>query len=680
MAPRKTSEPPSERPGVRIVRVPLSASSQDRPPQAPKRKRSWPYVLALLAVWGMIFGAVLFSNWIAELPDISGLMARAPSHDVTLLDAEGRFIARRGLTHGALIDAKTLPPYVSNAFIAIEDRRFRSHFGVDPKGLLRAAVANLTAGAVVEGGSTITQQLAKNLFLKPKRTFSRKAQEALLAVYLEARYSKDQILTLYLNRIYFGAGVYGIEAAAERFFNKPAADLTLVEAAMLAGSVKAPARYNPLANTDASVARAATVLHAMAEEGLITPAQERTARATRPRVIKSAGTPNSGYFADWVIGNLSGLIGDSTTPVIVRTTLDLSLQAKAERAVEATLSTQGPPRHAGEAALVAMTPQGAVRAMVGGRAYRDTPFNRASDALRQPGSAFKPFVYLTALEHGYTADEVMDDKPVQIGKWQPSNYEGRYEGPITLTRAFAKSSNSVAVQLTNAVGARAVAATAHRLGISARLDAVPALALGVSAVSPLEMTGAYAAIANGGNAVAPYGVSEIRTRSGKLLYRRSGTGLGRVMSPTDAARMTGLMSAVVHEGTGRAAQLGPWASAGKTGTTQDFHDAWFIGFTADYVCGVWMGNDNNAPMKRVTGGGLPAHVFHDFMLAAEEGLPPRPLNMPTALADNQNLLQTAPPQDQAGAVTPQPQTPENGNQTGKADSFESILDRLFGGT
>ena len=547
------------------------------PPPARARKssdgggpqRSWPYVLALLLAWGVIGGAVFLSHWISELPDTRGLLAKGPSHDITILDDQGHLIARRGLTQGTMIDVANLPPYVSQAFIAIEDRRFRDHIGVDPIGLGRAAFENMAAGHVMQGGSTLTQQLAKNLFLDPKRTFNRKAQEAFLALYLESRYSKDQILTLYLNRVYFGAGTFGIEAAAERFFGKPAAQLTLPEAAMLAGSVKAPARYNPLADPDASMKRGQVVLRAMEDAGYITDGQRAAAQATRPRVVRDTATPSSGYFADWIIAQIQGYVGNVSEPIVVKTTFDLATQEKAERAISLNFAQMAGKLHAKEAALVAMTPDGAIRALVGGRSYDQSPFDRATDALRQPGSAFKPFVYLTAFEHGRKPADVMNDGPVDIHGWKPGNYEGKYEGQITLTRAFAKSSNAVAAQLTAEVGPKAVANTAHRLGINSDLLAVPSLALGSSAVTPLELTSAYAPFANGGDAVIAYGVTEIKTRTGALIWSRKGSGAGRVMTPEAASEVTGLMAEVVATGTGKAARLDERPSAGKTGTTHD---------------------------------------------------------------------------------------------------------------
>lgn len=639
---------------------PYEASGEDdRKPQ-----RSWPYVLALLLAWGIIGGAVFFSHWISELPDTRGLLAKGPSHDITILDIHGRQIARRGLTRGTMIDVSNLPPYVPNAFIAIEDRRFRDHFGLDPIGLVRAAFENMIAGHVTQGGSTLTQQLAKNLFLDPKRTFSRKMQEAFLALYLESRYSKDQILTLYLNRVYFGAGVFGIEAAAERFFGKPAAQLTLPEAAMLAGSVKAPAHYNPMADADASMARGKVVLRAMEDAGFITDGQREAAQATRPRVVRDVATPGSGYFADWVIDQIQSYVGAATEPLIVQTTFDLQMQELAERAVALNFAQYAAKLNAGQAALVAMTPDGAIRAMVGGRHYGDSPYNRAADARRQPGSAFKPFVYLTAFEHGRKPDDIMDDGPVDIHGWKPSDYEGHYEGDITLTRAFAKSSNVVAAQLIVEVGPKAVARTAHRLGITSSLLAVPSLALGSSAVSPLELTAAYAPFANGGEAVTPHGILSIKTRSGHAIWARENSGKDRVMSEQNAAEVVSMMTQVMAIGTGRAARLDERPSAGKTGTTQDFHDAWFVGFTADLVTGVWIGNDDNAPMSHATGGGLPAHIFHSFMENAEQGMPVKPLPALAAL----------PVADATTDVPSLPAAPVNDNKPAPS-TIEDIISR-----
>ena len=623
----------------------------------------------MLGAWALIFGGLFLSHFLSSLPDVRNLMVSGPSQDITILDDRGRQIARRGLTQGTMVRAEDLPDYVPNAFIAIEDRRFRHHIGIDPIGLGRAALQNATKGHVVQGGSTLTQQLAKNLFLSPSRTFDRKIQEAMLALYLESRYSKNQLLTLYLNRVYFGAGVYGIEAAAQKFFGKHAGELGLTEAAMIAGSVKAPARYNPIADTDASLARAQVVLRAMQDAGFIDDATRTMAQATRPRILRATGTPGAGWFADWIVARLNDTIGTSAEPVIVETSFDLETQTMAERAVATGLAIDGEKLNAGQAALVAMTPDGAVRAMVGGREYAGSTFNRATDAVRQPGSAFKPFVYLTALEHGHTLDETVNDGPVDINGWKPQDFEGRFKGEMPLIQAFAESSNSVAAQLTAEVGPRNVAHTARRLGIASPLVEVSSLALGTSGVTPLELTGAYAAFANGGIAVQPFGILKVRTRDGKVLYARKPSGGDAVMSANDNIQMTRLMTETVTTGTGKAGRLEDRPTAGKTGTTQDFHDAWFVGFTADLVCGVWIGNDNNAPMIKATGGGLPARIFNHFMTQAEQNLPPRPLIGSTLVASAEQ------PQDQVTA-----ETPVEDDKPKKPDAFQRILNGLFGGT
>ena len=654
---------------AKAVSIPRKAPGGGRaaPPPQRKPRATWPYVLLMLGAWGVIFGAIFFSHFLSNLPDVSNLIVKGRSQDITIVDDRGRLIARRGLTQGQMVRTEDLPDYVPNAFIAIEDRRFRSHLGVDPIGLARAAFQNMLNGHVVQGGSTITQQLAKNLFLSPSRTFDRKMQEAMLALYLERRYSKNQILTLYLNRVYFGAGVYGIEAAAQKFFGKHASELGLTESAIIAGSLKAPARYNPLSDSDAGLQRAQLVLRAMREAGFIDENTRALAQATRPRIIRAHGTPGSGWFADWVMAHLGEFVDTSSEPVIVETSFDLETQALAEQAVARGLAEEGDQIHAGQAALVAMTPDGAIRAMVGGRRYGGSGFNRATDAVRQPGSAFKPFVYLTALEAGHSPDEIVNDGPVNIRGWKPQDFEGRYRGEIPLIQAFALSSNSVAAQLTDQVGAKAVASTARRLGIASPLAEVSSLALGTSGVTPLELTGAYAPFANGGNGVVPFGVLKIKTRSGKILYQRKPPGIGAVMSVQDNMQMTRMMLEVTATGTGKAARLDERPIAGKTGTTQDFRDAWFVGFTADLVCGVWIGNDNNAPMHKATGGAVPAHIFHAFMREAEQGLPVRPLSGTTLVAS-------------ADAVTADDPAPTPEDQKSEPDTLQRLLNSLFGGT
>ncbi len=426
---------------------------------------------------------------------------------------------------------------------------------------------------------------------------------------------------------------------------------------MLAGSVKAPARYNPLADPDASHDRGRVVLQAMQEAGFIDDATRRDADATRVRVVRGSATPGSGYFADWVMSQIPGYVGDAHDPLIVQTTFDLDLQSQAERAVTAGLKEEGAKFNASQAALIALTADGAVRAMVGGASYAQSPYNRATDALRQPGSAFKPFVYLTAFEHGRKPTDVMNDGPVSIRGWHPEDYEGKYRGAISLREAFAISSNSVAVQLTQEVSPKSVAHTAKRLGIETPLQAFSSLALGTSVVTPLELTDGYVPFANGGKVAAPYGIVSIKTRSGKVLWQHKAPEATQIVSPENVVNMTGLMTDVVTYGTGKAARLDDRPVAGKTGTTQDYRDAWFVGFTADLVCGVWVGNDDNAPMVLGTGGKLPARIFKNFMTSAEQGLPVRPLAGGPALPQQQQQQQ--------------PEQP-------KPDSFQQLLDKLFG--
>jgi penicillin-binding protein 1A len=643
--------------------------------ERPQRSLGWRIALIAGGLWMAFAALVLSAYFLTELPETNNLLTYEPRNDVTLRDVKGRLIARRGLTQGDVVRVGELPKHVGDAFIAIEDRRFYSHFGIDVFGMARAMSANISAGGFVQGGSTITQQLAKNLFLKPERTLSRKVSEAFLAVRLENRYAKDEILTLYLNRVYFGAGVYGIEAAAQRFFSKPAADLTLTEAAMLAGSLKAPSRYNPGANLDAAQERAALVLAAMAEEQLIDEKEYQEALTAKPKVARNMATPGAGYFIDYAIALVPGFAdrgGDYDERLIVDTTLDLDMQAAAERAVRSALERDGTKLQAGQGALVAMTHDGAIRSLVGGRSYDDSPFNRAVAARRQPGSAFKVFVYLAALELGRTPYDWYFDGPVTIGKWTPDNYEGKYVGDITLADALARSSNSVAVQLTNEVGPAQVARVAHRLGITANLLEVPALALGTSEVTPLELVTGYAPFANGGTGVIPHVITKISTPSGKILYERRGSGMGRVMSPETNADMTQMLVKAVTEGTATAARLSQRPMAGKTGTSQDYRDAWFVGFTADLVAGVWIGNDDASPMKRATGGGLPARIFKDFMEDAEKPFTPR------------QLPGTAYAVAAASAIVPEagfelaPSASESSERRENLlDAFENLLERLF---
>jgi len=507
--------------------------------------------------------------------------------------------------------------------IATEDRRFYSHFGIDLIGIARAAVANLRAGHVVQGGSTITQQLAKNLFLTPDRTMLRKAQEMVLAVWLEHRFTKDQLLGIYLNRVYFGAGAYGVDAASRRYFGKSARRLNLYECATIAGLLKAPSKFSPAGNRKRASERTAQVLANMVDAGYLTDADAQSA-LKQSIVLASVPVTQPGmrYFADWVEDQ--AVAGGYNGDLVVTTTLDPPMQAAAEQVIDSMLTRDGPKAEASQGALIAMSPDGAIRAMVGGRDYHESQFNRVTQATRQPGSAFKPFVYLTALEQGMQPTDRFIDGPVRIGDWQPHNYETGYRGEVSMADAVAQSINTVAVKVGQSVGLRNVIAVARRLGITTELNPDPSLALGTGEVTLLDLTTAYCAFASGGNGAWPYGITEIRDGGGKLLFARQGGGPGRVIEPGFVDEMDQMLSGVIAHGTGKAAQIGRPA-AGKTGTTSDFRDALFVGYTADLVAGVWFGNDDDAPMNHVSGGSLPARAWHDFMISALRNKPARPL-------------------------------------------------------
>ncbi len=581
-----------------------------------------------LGIWSLI-GVIAIVAWYGyDLPDAGQLGAVERTPTVTLVGSEGGEIARFGDLYSRPVQLAELPPALIQAVLATEDRRFYDHFGLDLIGASRAAVVNLRSGRIEQGGTTITQQLAKNVFLSPERTIKRKVQETLLALWLERKFSKDEILTLYLDRVYLGAGAYGFDAAARRYFGKPAAKVSLSEAAMLAGLLKAPSRYSPSRDLARARARAAQVLDNMVAAGYLGPAQARAAKR-RPAGLVSPPRRGRGarYFADWVLEQVPRYLGHTRRDLVVVTTLDKRLQGAAESALGDALSKHGARLDVSQAALVALAPDGAVRAMVGGRSYAESQFNRATQARRQPGSAFKLFVYLAGLEAGLTPDHVMRDEPVRIGDWQPRNYAGTYSGEVTLRQALAGSINTVAVKVAERAGRGRVIKAARRLGLTAKLEPHPSLALGAAEVTLMELTTAYAPLANGGMGVWAHAITEIRDGLGEVLYRRRGSGLGRVIAARELAQLNDMLGAAIEEGTAKAARLGRPA-AGKTGTSQDFRDAWFIGYTADFVAGVWVGNDDAAPMKRVTGGGLPALVWRDFMTAAHAGLPPRPIGPP----------------------------------------------------
>ncbi len=618
--------PPSDR-KARTKRKP-SAGRKPAKRTKPRRKgggwlrlvRGAAYWSLVLGIWGGIAVTALVAYYGARMPSATTWAVPDRPPNVKVVSVDGKLIANRGMTGGEAVGLHEMSPYIPQAVIAIEDRRFYSHFGVDPLGLARAMVTNVLEGRLVQGGSTLTQQLAKNLFLEPDRTIERKVQEVLLALWLEHRHSKDQILEMYLNRVYFGSGAYGVEAASRRYFGKAARDVSLSEAALLAGLLKAPSRLSPARDPKAAEERAQIVLAAMAEQGMIGN-RELTEAMSAPATRAAAyWTGSEHYVADRVMEELPQLIGDVRADVIVDTTVDLTLQKMAEKTMRRLIDEQGRKLDVSQGALVSIDNTGAVRAMVGGYDYANSQFDRASEARRQPGSAFKPFVFLAALESGRTPESLRNDAPVKIGNWRPQNYNGKYYGEVTLTTALAKSLNSVAAQLAMEVGPKAVAEAAHRMGVESKLDANTSIALGTSEVTPLELTAAYVPFANGGYRPDVHFVRRVTTTSGEVLYEHSNDGVKRVLRPEIVAMMNAMMAETIRSGTGRKASFG-WPAAGKTGTSQNSRDAWFVGYTSNLTTGVWFGNDDGRPTKDITGGTLPALAWHDFMAAAHEGVP-----------------------------------------------------------
>lgn len=559
-------------------------------------------VRAMAACVMLVFVAI---GWLMVTAPLSKSLQPPTPPSITLLASNGTPIARRGATIGKPVDAAKLPDHVTGAFLAIEDRRFRSHWGVDPWGITRAMWHNVAAGGLREGGSTITQQLAKNAFLDSDRTAGRKIREVLIALWLEAWLSKDEILSRYLSNVYFGDNAYGLSAAARHYFSTTPDRLTIAQAAMLAGLVKAPSRLAPTGNLAGARARQKLVVAAMVRGGFLDKATAADVGPGRLRPDRVRELPDGSYFADWVLPAARDQAGAISTESRVTTTLDARLQKIAERVV----------RRAGlrraQVALVAMRPDGRIVAMVGGTSYRTSPFNRATQARRQPGSAFKLFVYLAALRSGMTPDSIVDDSPVTIGNWSPRNNDGRYKGKITLRRAFARSSNVAAARLTQKVGVRAVIKAARDLGLSTPLPNEATIALGSANVSLLELTAAYAAVAANGYPVRPHGLEDANEK-GWL------TALGNRAQPLGSrirGQMLDLLEASISTGTGRAAAL-PIDAFGKTGTSQDNRDALFLGFAEDLVVGVWVGNDDNSPNPGLSGGGIPARIWRGFMVDA----------------------------------------------------------------
>ena len=589
----------------------------------------WGFTWRLTVVVFLVM-ATATGYFYAGLPPSDELFDGRGSGSVRLYDANGQVFAWRGEQYGGDLTVRTASPYLIDAVIAAEDKRFRRHVGIDPRGIARAMYVNFKAGRLVQGGSTITQQVAKNVFLTARRKLERKIKEVPMALALELKYSKDEILAVYLNRVYLGAGTFGFEAAAQRYFGKSAKVLTIAEAAMLAGLLRAPSALAPTNNLSRSQDRAATIVGLMRDQHRITLAEAEKALAEPAALSSAAAARAGGAFADWLMergGEDRFLKLLEGADVEIETTFDPAIQRIAEDALADVFDRKVKKGSLAQAAMVVMRPDGSIVAMVGGREKGAAQFNRATQAQRQPGSAFKPIVFAAALEAGASPEDVVEDRPITIRGWSPRNYNGKFRGPVTLTQALASSINTVAVRVSEQAGRDRVREMAKRMGLTSPIAPGPAIALGTSEARLIEMTGVYAVIANGGYAVTPHGVRAIRLRGDKLPIDRGPEGPGeRVLSEKTAGLLTHMMYQVVENGTGKRAKLTNWEAAGKTGTTQRARDAWFLGFTSEYVVGVWMGYDDNVPLTGVTGGGLPAEIWQVFMSRVHQDLTPRPLN------------------------------------------------------
>ena len=575
--------------------------------------------LLLLFIWLALFSSIAVTWSLLNLPETESIqISRQPS--ITFLDKDGRIIASYGDVYGQSIQFSDLPENLINAVIVTEDKSFFSHPGVDFRGVIRAAYTNIKKRRIVQGGSTITQQLAKNLFLTPERSFTRKLHELILSFWLEMRFSKEQILSIYLNRVYLGSGTYGVQAASEKYFNKKVEDLSLYESAVIASLLKAPSKYNPIANFELSKKRASLVLNNMAKNNMISIKEVNKAKFNNTKYSKFTNAPKSTrYFVDWLLPRVKSYVGEIEKDLIVRTTLDVKLQKIAEKSL---INVNSKFESAEQSSLVALDLNGGIIAMIGGTDYGDTQFNRVTQAKRQPGSAFKLFVYLAGLESGFSPNDTIVDSRIDIEGWSPKNYKNEYIGEVTLREAFSKSINTVAVKISETIGREKVIDVAKSMGITSPILNSPSLALGTSEVTLLELTSAYNVLANNGNGVFSYGIRSIEDTDGEILFSRKLQGTGKVLESSIVGKMTRMMEQTIESGTGRNAKLNRPA-AGKTGTSQSLRDAWFVGFTSNIVVGVWFGNDNDSPMKKITGGTAPAILWKDFMTAAHQDITPR---------------------------------------------------------
>jgi len=673
------------------------APKQKKQPRGKRQRRGFSFwrLFGRLFYWGATLGIVgviavagLVYYYAMQMPAMDTWKVPDVPPNIRIVAADGQLMSNRGRRGGAAVSLSDLPEYVPQAFIAIEDRRFYQHFGVDLIGLGSVALESLKARHVTRGASTLTQQLAKNLFLTPDQTLGRKVQEALLAIWLEHKYTKDQILELYLNRVFFGNGATGIEAAAQIYFGKSARNLSLGEAAILAGSMQAPSVLNPKGDPVRVQARQKLVLAAMADQGYITPKEAAAATIDPGATIATKVAGSESYVADWVEQLVQSYVGDVKEDIVVYTTINWDLQKEAEFLIKEAVTEQGPKYHFSQGALVAVDTDGAVRAVVGGADYQKSQYNRAVTSRRQPGSTFKPFVYMAAMEKGYTPDTIAQDEPININGWSPADADNKFMGPMTLRDALAYSRNTVAAQLAWNVGPQKVVEVAQRMGISSPLQAVPSIALGTQEVSLLELTSGYVPFANGGNGVIANVVTRIETASGKVLYDAVPAGPGQVVSSTVVGEMNDMLSTALDIGTGKHARLSGWQIGGKTGTSQKARDALFVGFTSRMVCGVWLGNDDDT-YTNLAGGTVPTQIWSDFMAKAHQGLTPQNLPDATSAAVPATALEPDPIGQLAadgtvasspdGAQGPAAAAPAQPPPKRSAKTIGDLLTNLFGG-
>ena len=615
---------------VKKTKVKKQAPAKKRSPRKKSQHSGWKWKLFKFAFWSALIVFVLLAGYVfycyVTMPNIQKAVSQTRQPSTVIMAENGNDIAKFGNVYADIIYPEKLPKNLTDAVVAIEDRRFYQHFGFDVIGFSRAMLTNVFRRRYAQGASTITQQVAKNIFLTPNKTIRRKVQELLLAFWLESKLTKNQIMALYLNRVYFGSGNYGAEAAANWYFNKSVYDLNLREAAILAGMLKAPTRYNPIFKRPQALERAKVVLSGMKKNGFITDKQYQAALALPVSDGQQYRVTGGKHFAQYVYDEVNAFIGERAEDIVVMTTLDQKLQETAEKILRSKIAA-AKAQKVSEGAVVILDKKGAVKAMVGGVDYNRSQFNRATQAKRQSGSAFKPFVYLTALQYGFTPDSMIQDAPITIGKWKPENYTKRYYGNVTLTYALTHSLNAATVALSKELYLRDIAKNAHKMGITTDISLTPSMVLGTNNVKVIDMAAAYATLANGGKMVWPHAITEIDTQDGRQLFVRQADDDEQILDAKVVQSLTGMLEKVINQGTGHNARL-PIFAAGKTGTTQNYRDAWFIGWTNKYVAAVWVGNDDEKPMNKVGGGNLPAEIWHDIMLTTVKDTPAQNADLP----------------------------------------------------